>query len=49
LKTDDIAQALAVQSDGRIVVAGYSSGGSGTGDSSFALLRYRPDGTLDGR
>ena len=47
LKTDDLAQAVAVQPDGRIVAAGYSSGGSGSGDSSFALLRYRPDGTLD--
>ena len=47
MKTDDIAQAVAVQPDGRIVAAGYSSGGSGSSDSSFALLRYRPDGTLD--
>ena len=31
---------LAVQRDGRIVVAGFASG-------DFALARYRPDGTLD--
>jgi uncharacterized delta-60 repeat protein len=48
LKTDDVAQALAVQPDGRIVVAGYSLGGSGgDGDFRFAVARYRADGTLD--
>lgn len=48
LKTDDVAQALAVQADGRIVVAGYSLGGSGADeDFRFALARYRADGTLD--
>jgi uncharacterized delta-60 repeat protein len=36
----DIAQALAIQSDGKIVVAGSSG-------SDFALARYNPDGTLD--
>jgi len=40
----DYAYALTVQSDGKIVVAGYSSQ-SGTDD--FALARYLPDGTLD--
>ena len=45
-----VARALAIQPDGRIVVAGYScdSGTCGpTGDSSFRLLRYTPDGGLD--
>ena len=45
-----VARAVAIQPDGRIVVAGYScsSGTCGpTGDSSFRLLRYTPDGGLD--
>ncbi|HYM56912.1 MAG TPA: hypothetical protein VES79_03020 [Solirubrobacteraceae bacterium] len=45
-----VARALAVQGDGRIVVAGYScdTGTCGpTGDSSFRLTRYTPDGGLD--
>ncbi len=35
--------AIAVQSDGKIVAAGYSSGNS----TSWALARYHPNGTLD--
>lgn len=45
-----VPRALAVQGDGRIVVAGYScdTGTCGpTGDSSFRLTRYTPDGGLD--
>jgi uncharacterized delta-60 repeat protein len=45
-----VARAVAVQPDGRIVVAGYScdTGTCGpTGDSSFRLLRYTADGGLD--
>src|SRR5215218_8395866 len=45
-----MARAVAVQQDGRIVVAGYScdTGTCGpTGDSSFRLVRYTPDGGLD--
>ncbi len=39
--------ALALQSGGKIVVAGTSSVyGSGT-DANFALRRYKPDGNLD--
>lgn len=41
---DDGANALAIQSDGRIVVGG-SSGNSTT--SYFALVRYNADGSLD--
>ena len=37
------AFALALQPDGKIVVAG----GSSVGDSDFALARYSPNGTLD--
>jgi uncharacterized delta-60 repeat protein len=42
--SDDKALALAIQSDGRIVAAGYSSNGS---NYDFALVRYNTDGTLD--
>jgi uncharacterized delta-60 repeat protein len=35
---------MAVQSDGKIVVAGYTSNGK---DNDFALARFNPDGTLD--
>ena len=38
------AYALGIGSDGRIVVAGYSSNGS---DYDFALVRYNTDGSLD--
>jgi uncharacterized delta-60 repeat protein len=38
------AYALGIQSDGRIVVAGYSSDGS---IYNFALVRYNTDGSLD--
>jgi uncharacterized delta-60 repeat protein len=43
--SDDFASALAIQRDGKIVVAGYSTA-SGT-SYDFALARYNPDGTLD--
>lgn len=39
------ANALAIQSDSKIVVAGQSS--IVTGRSTFALLRYNPDGSFD--
>ncbi len=45
-----VPRAVAIQPDGRIVVAGHScdTGTCGpTGDSSFRLLRYPPDGGLD--
>jgi uncharacterized delta-60 repeat protein len=41
----DQAHALALQPDGKIVVAGYSFVGGI--DSDVALARYRPNGTLD--
>jgi uncharacterized delta-60 repeat protein len=44
--TDDIATALAVQGDGRLVAAGFVDIRPGV-DSDFALARYKPDGTLD--
>lgn len=43
--SDDQGQAVAVQSDGKIVVAGWSNGGSTGYD--FALTRYNSDGSLD--
>jgi len=44
--TNDNAQALLVQSDGKIVVAG-NSGWGGNAYSNVALARYLADGTLD--
>jgi uncharacterized delta-60 repeat protein len=40
----DIASAMALQSDGKILVAGYSDG---SGSNDFALVRYNTNGTLD--
>lgn len=40
----DYGQSVAIQSDSKIVVAGYSSRGS---DFDFAVVRYNTDGTLD--
>lgn len=39
-KFDDLARAIALQSDGKIVVAGEA-------DSDFAVARYNSDGSLD--
>ncbi len=41
---DDFANAIVLQSDGRIVLGGYSWNGT---DNDFALVRYNTDGTLD--
>lgn len=41
---NDIAFSVAVQTDGKIVVAGYSRNGT---DEDFALVRYNADGSLD--
>ena len=40
----DVAYAVAIQSDGKIVVAGSASNG---GNDDFALARYNGDGSLD--
>jgi uncharacterized delta-60 repeat protein len=40
----DEANAVAIQSDGKIVAAGFSSNGV---DDDFALVRYHTDGSLD--
>ncbi|WP_182870333.1 Calx-beta domain-containing protein [Stieleria mannarensis] len=42
---NDVAQGVAVQSDGKIVVAGYVNNGV---NFDFGLARYNADGTLDG-
>ncbi len=41
---DDSATAVAIQADGKIVVAGYAESGA---TNDFALARYNTDGTLD--
>ena len=44
--SSDIAQAVAIQSDGKIVTAGYSESG-GNANNDVAVVRYDPDGSLD--
>ncbi len=41
----DSAEAIAIQADGKIVIAGYSTGPAGNND--MILGRYNPDGTAD--
>jgi uncharacterized delta-60 repeat protein len=41
---DDVAYSVAIQPDGKIVVAGYSDNGS---NYNFALVRYNANGSLD--
>jgi len=41
---EDYAKSVALQSDGKIVVAGYSYNGS---NQDFAIVRYNTDGSLD--
>lgn len=45
--SEDTAFSVALQADGKIVVAGYSIGQSGPGGFNFALARYDPNGSLD--
>jgi uncharacterized delta-60 repeat protein len=42
--SDDVALSIALQSDGKIVVAGYTYNGS---NYDFAVVRYNADGSLD--
>jgi uncharacterized delta-60 repeat protein len=44
---NDIATAVAIQSDHKIIVAGNSETSFGSGVYDFALVRYYPDGTID--
>src|SRR5512145_1374566 len=39
--------AVTVQGDGKLVVAGAGLGPGSAGESDFVILRYAPDGTLD--
>ncbi len=41
---DDLANALTIQPDGKIIAAGYGRNG---GDDDFAFARYNADGSLD--
>jgi uncharacterized delta-60 repeat protein len=45
LSSEDVAAAVAIQTDGRIVAAGRTLN---TGDYDFALARYNANGSLDG-
>lgn len=42
--SENVAYAVAVQADGKIVAAGYSDAAS---SQDFAIARYNPDGSLD--
>jgi uncharacterized delta-60 repeat protein len=42
-QSEDVGEALALQPDGKIIVAGRS----GTGFGDFALVRYKPNGAVD--
>jgi uncharacterized delta-60 repeat protein len=46
IRLDDTAYAAAIQADGKIVLAGFSSTGTAA-SSDFAAVRYNPDGSLD--
>ena len=46
ITSNDVGDTVAVQPDGKILVGGRANTPS-TVDSSFALLRYNPNGTLD--
>ncbi|MFN0277184.1 MAG: hypothetical protein ACKVRN_01140 [Pyrinomonadaceae bacterium] len=43
----DYARSVAIQADGSILAAGYSRGSGGNVPFSFALVRVRPNGSLD--
>jgi len=45
---ESIANAVAVQPDGKVLVAGYAMLQSGKEYDDYALVRYNEDGTLDG-
>ncbi len=46
IRENDVAYAAAIQADGKIVLAGFSSTGTAA-SSDFALVRYNTDGSLD--
>jgi uncharacterized delta-60 repeat protein len=45
--SDDVAFAVAIQPDGKIIAVGWSSTQDVSSDRSFALVRYNTDGSLD--
>jgi uncharacterized delta-60 repeat protein len=45
--TDEAANAIAVQADGKLVAAGWACASANWPCNDFALARYNPDGTLD--
>jgi uncharacterized delta-60 repeat protein len=47
LDYEDEAHAVAIQPDGKILVAGLSGSQIGITSDDFALVRYNPDGSLD--
>ena len=46
-ESKDVAHSMALQPDGKIVVAGYLRGGLAPYFHNFAVVRYNTDGTLD--
>jgi uncharacterized delta-60 repeat protein len=44
LSGNDVAEAVALQPDGKIIVGGYTYNGS---NNDFAIVRYTPDGSVD--
>src|SRR5262249_50306954 len=46
-RTYDLARAMVVQADGKIVLAGTETLRDATGTTDLALVRYNPDGSLD--
>src|SRR3954468_20784247 len=46
LAGNDFAFASAIQSDGKILVAGRARSNTGTGND-FGVMRFNPDGSLD--
>jgi uncharacterized delta-60 repeat protein len=45
--SSDVAQDIALQSDGKVLVAGRTHAGTSFTDYSLAVVRYNADGTLD--
>jgi uncharacterized delta-60 repeat protein len=43
----DAARDIAVQTDGKIVVAGTTNAGGGNSQDNFGVIRYLPDGSVD--
>ncbi len=44
---NDESYSMQIQSDGKIVLAGYANNGSGNGGNEFGIARYNNNGTLD--